>query len=194
MTLPKVCPKPCNDCPWVRTSLRGWLGPLDAFGWLDAAHSDEAIACHLTIKRTDEAGHGDWSNPEMRQCAGAAVFRANVHKSPRDPEVAVGERGTADVFADNDEFVLHHHFGTPAISCLECGTLTMLDDPDMLDTEVACPTCEDEGRDDPYCVEKLRIIPCRRGTFCNHEDHHHGDHTHHVEYVDGERRQFLKVS
>ena len=27
--LPAACTRPCNDCPWRRESLPGWLDPFD---------------------------------------------------------------------------------------------------------------------------------------------------------------------
>lgn len=64
------------------------------------AHGETAIACHRTIKVS-----GSWEG--ARQCAGAASFRANVFKSPRDPEVADGPPRD-DVFHSNQAFLDHH--------------------------------------------------------------------------------------
>lgn len=94
---------PCAVCPWRRKSVRGWLGPLTAPEWIELAHSDEPIACHETIE-TD----GVWTPGVTLQCRGAAVFRANVFKAPRDQTVAVGPRDTDRVFASNAEFTEHH--------------------------------------------------------------------------------------
>lgn len=105
--LPEACVTPCNECPWRRKSAPGWLGPFTAEEWLALVHSDVPIACHVTIP---EGGHDDdWSQPGLRQCAGAAQFRANVFKSPRNPQVArAAERDEETVFKWNDEFLAHH--------------------------------------------------------------------------------------
>lgn len=80
---------------------------MTAEQWCDVAHSDLPIACHTTIKTVDETGHGEWS--EMKQCTGAAIFRANVGKLPRDHRViAADEPDTELVFAWDDEFIDHH--------------------------------------------------------------------------------------
>jgi len=54
---------------------------------------------------------GDDDSPEwgehLRQCAGAARYRANVHKLPHNPEVAVGPKDP-DVFGHPSEFITHH--------------------------------------------------------------------------------------
>ena len=100
MSLPEAT-QTCSDFPWRRNSLTGWLGPLTAAEWTELACSDEAIACHQTIKES-----GSWEG--AAQCRGAAIFRANIFKSPRDPSVAVGPRDTARVFATPPEFTEHH--------------------------------------------------------------------------------------
>lgn len=101
--LPTPTAKPCRECPWKRDSVRGHLGPNSAEEWLEIAHSDSPIACHMTVKSDDQ----DWA--ELRQCGGSAIFRANVCKTPRHPNVAVAdEPDTQLVFAWDDEFVEHH--------------------------------------------------------------------------------------
>jgi hypothetical protein len=61
------------------------------------------IACHLTIRKD-----GEWVEG-TRQCAGAARFRANVCKSPRDPSVREGCRPDHErVFSTVQEFNDHH--------------------------------------------------------------------------------------
>lgn len=104
MTLPPVRPTPCFDCPWRRDSAAGWLGPYTAEEWWQLAHSDQPIACHITIP---ESGEEDWEVKGILQCAGAAIYRTNVHKSPRDPEVATLPGDLETVFGFG-EFVAHH--------------------------------------------------------------------------------------
>lgn len=103
--LPPARDTPCTECPWRRISAPGWLGPYTAEQWFRLAHSDEPIACHLTIV-TD----GEWEDGTM-QCAGAARYRANVAKQPRDPQVASGPVDRDTVFARPDEFLAHHTKG-----------------------------------------------------------------------------------
>lgn len=94
---------PCNECPWRRRSIRGWTGPIDPIDWVDQAHGDGPIHCHKTI--TDGM---DLDDPDLVQCAGAARFRANVFKNPRNPTAAVGPRDKEKIFASNAEFLEHH--------------------------------------------------------------------------------------
>ena len=51
---------------------------------------------------------GKWDDPAIRQCAGAAIFRGNICKTPRNPQI---ERRDADyelVFSWDNEFIEHH--------------------------------------------------------------------------------------
>lgn len=73
------------------------------------AHGEVAIACHTTIdgEETNNDGEADWDQPGLLQCAGAAIYRSNVCKSPRDPHVATLPRDTDLVFGMG-EFIPHH--------------------------------------------------------------------------------------
>jgi hypothetical protein len=105
--LPPVTERICAECPWARDSAPGWLGPLTADEWLTLVHGEQPIACHTTIVDADENGEGDWSDPRMRQCRGAAIYRANVGKMPRRPDVARLPADTERVFGWH-EFKEHH--------------------------------------------------------------------------------------
>lgn len=85
--------KPCHDCPWRRESIPGWLGAGDPDDWIGLAHSDAPIPCHAL---------------KGPQCAGAAIYRANILKLPRDPRVLRLNKDTEKVFAAPAEFLKHH--------------------------------------------------------------------------------------
>lgn len=72
--------------------------------WIESAHSDSPLMCHKTLHREQH----DFTDPDIRQCRGAAIFRANVHKVPRNPTAVTGPRDTATVFASNAEMIDHH--------------------------------------------------------------------------------------
>ncbi len=91
--------KPCSDCPWARASFNGWLGPGTAEEWLTAAHGEGTVPCHV--------------HPNV-QCAGLAIFRANVYKVPRDQETLRLPADRVRVFAIDDEFKAHHDNTTEA--------------------------------------------------------------------------------
>lgn len=65
------------------------------------AHTDVPIACHETIREDDS-----WEG--AHQCRGAAIFRANVAKSPRDPAIETGPENHERVFSTNAEFKAYH--------------------------------------------------------------------------------------
>jgi hypothetical protein len=85
--------KPCSDCPWARSSLAGWLGAADPDDWLLAVHGEARVECHV---------YADC------QCAGAAIYRANMAKSVRSPELLRLPADRVLVFATPAEFLAHH--------------------------------------------------------------------------------------
>lgn len=85
--------KPCGDCPWTRKALPGWLGGETPQQWVATAHSDAHIECHTLLGA---------------QCAGAAIYRANVCKSPRDSTTLRLPSDRGIVFALPSEFVEYH--------------------------------------------------------------------------------------
>ena len=84
---------PCADCPWSRQSLPGWLGGLSAQEWLQAAHGETLIDCHTL------AG---------AQCAGSAIYRANVAKLCRSQNILRLPADRDIVFATPAQFIQHH--------------------------------------------------------------------------------------
>lgn len=85
--------KPCSDCPWARTALNGWLGSNTAEEWLHFAHGEAEVECHALTGV---------------QCAGVAIYRANVCKVPRDPDQLRLPADRTAVFANPREFLEHH--------------------------------------------------------------------------------------
>lgn len=85
--------RPCGDCPWCRDSAPGWLGRLSSSEWIDAAHGEATIECHTLLGA---------------QCAGAAIYRANTFKSPRNPDALRLPADRERVFAAPAEFTTHH--------------------------------------------------------------------------------------
>ena len=85
--------RPCGDCPWRRIAVPGWLGSLSPQMWLEAVHGESEIECHT------RAG---------LQCAGAAIYRTNVAKRPRERSLLVLPADKVLVFATPREFLLHH--------------------------------------------------------------------------------------
>lgn len=85
---------PCSDCPMRRDSLNGWLGDTGTpEEWRAALHSESRMDCHVL---------------RGAQCAGAAIYRRNVCKSPRDKSILVLPSDHDTVFSSPQEFVEHH--------------------------------------------------------------------------------------
>lgn len=85
---------PCSDCPWSRKSLKGWLGSLNTEEWLQIAHNDVVVNCHVISNQ---------------QCAGLAIYRKNICKSPRPGSgVLLLDSDKLNVFANPMEFMDHH--------------------------------------------------------------------------------------
>ena len=86
--------KPCSDCPWARTALKGWLGGVSVGDWIKVAHNDQKVDCH-TLNGS--------------QCAGLAIYRANVCKLVRGDALKLGVNRET-VFSNPTEFINHHSF------------------------------------------------------------------------------------
>lgn len=84
---------PCSDCPWRRKSSPGWVGGETPKEWVRHAHNETVVDCHL--------------HPG-KQCAGMAVFRANICKSVRDPKALDLPPDKENVFSNGCEFRGHH--------------------------------------------------------------------------------------
>lgn len=83
---------PCSDCPWAQKSLKGWLGNMSVDEWLNAAHGEALIDCHTVSNQ---------------QCAGSAIYRANVCKSTHREDVLRLPADRVKVFSFG-EFRAHH--------------------------------------------------------------------------------------
>lgn len=92
---------PCSDCPWARASVPGWVGPNTVQEWIGCAHSDSRINCHTRVQK---------SGGEPWQCAGAAIYRTHIVKSPWDPSILTLPANKALVFSWG-EFERHHGDG-----------------------------------------------------------------------------------
>jgi hypothetical protein len=89
---------PCGDCPFARASLRGWV-PADPKTWVMDAHGESLFECHTKHDAASGAPH---------QCAGSAIYRGNVIKRPRDPELLTLPANHKIVFSAPQEFIDHH--------------------------------------------------------------------------------------
>ena len=93
MPLPKQHTIPCADCPFGRESLPGWTGTMPPEEWISGAHGEMEADCHAVSNQ---------------QCAGLAIYRANVCKAVRDPDALRLPADPVRVFATPAEFLQHH--------------------------------------------------------------------------------------
>ena len=101
--------RPCDDCPWRRDAMPGWLGDRNAQEWVTIAHADLPVECHTR------------ESPSFYvQCAGISIYRANICKKPRiagflalgvEPLKVPADRDA--VFASPTEFREYHEKGRP---------------------------------------------------------------------------------
>lgn len=90
--------RPCSDCPWRRDSLPGWLGEATPDNstpeeWIRIAHAEFLLECHVISNM---------------QCAGAAIYRRNICKLPRDKNLLTLPADREKVFAMPKQFLEHH--------------------------------------------------------------------------------------
>lgn len=108
---------PCNDCPFRRDSMRGFLGGTKLADWLTAWSSENKFPCHKTVNQvlvdTDNP-IGDY-HPALdgaSYCAGALIMMRNSAKVPRninDRKAAKSvERDSQTVFSHIGQFKQHH--------------------------------------------------------------------------------------
>lgn len=98
---------PCGECPFRRSSTRGWIGPYDSPEELlhVAVTMDQPFPCHLTMggSCTDD----DDANAEESYCVGTLRFFANTGKLSRDRQRPREEKDPR-VFKTHAEFLEHH--------------------------------------------------------------------------------------
>ena len=93
---PEQHKNPCVDCPFGRIAVPGWLAGETPDRWLQMAHSETKFECHTLLPH---------------QCAGSAIYRANVCKTPRDPQILQLRSNRKLVFSTPQEFLKHHQRG-----------------------------------------------------------------------------------
>lgn len=89
---------PCSDCPFSVYSINGWLGKSTPEDFIQLAHSDSLYSCHALVR----------PGRKELQCAGLAVFRANICKVPRDQSVLRLPQDKKMVFPTATAFLEHH--------------------------------------------------------------------------------------
>mgnify|MGYP001618446155 CR=1 FL=1 len=80
----KAVKKACNECPFRKTSLPGYLGPWPGPNeLLDQAFSETGFVCHKTIVRDERTLQ--FKEKKFRLCAGSLICANKTSKIFRDP-------------------------------------------------------------------------------------------------------------
>lgn len=108
----------CNQCPFRRKSLPGWLGPWTA-SEIVLSLAATPFPCHQTITDPDDDKVRDFEDDSLQGCAGAAIFLNNKVERSYCPETMEHQAKVADVddsvkrevFKWGHEFVDYHEAG-----------------------------------------------------------------------------------
>lgn len=97
--------KACPECPFSKRCAPGALGGSDPAVYIGQINGPFWLPCHLHKGYKDKE-----TKPEdVCQCAGAAIFRANLNISfPKLPLLQLPPDNGEDVFKDYAEFLMHH--------------------------------------------------------------------------------------
>lgn len=90
--------------------MRGWLGGNDPAWFTTLAHGDAAYPCHTETDEEDlpKVVLDGVTGEGPHQCAGLAIYRANICKKSRIPEVESLPADRESVFTSPAEFIEHH--------------------------------------------------------------------------------------
>lgn len=103
---------PCNQCPFRRKSMAGWLGAGAPESFVDCINRDELLPCHPTINYEDPEWKEKWLTRQAGSaCQGALIMAANMSKMPRDHSIPRVAPNKTIVFSNPMEFVSHHRGG-----------------------------------------------------------------------------------
>ena len=105
---------PCRECPWRKTSLKGYLGGHDPEYYADAVRAGVVTACHLQ----------DFGPEDNRTafCAGAASTLANCATAAAESESGqTGAKAFRNAVGKRDDTFWHpslfyeYHAGRPYV-------------------------------------------------------------------------------
>ena len=98
------CRKPCAECPFSRAIAPGGTGGADASVYVGQAAGPFFLPCHMDPKYEENK-----RSPELLQCAGAAIFRANIGVDYRLPPALLHlSQDHKFVFSTPAELIAHH--------------------------------------------------------------------------------------
>ena len=105
---------PCKECPFLRTSIPGWLGPDTAEEVMQKVHGEGGYVCHTSIDGKPNLDDGTVDVAKYgHQCIGAVISASLSCKSYRDPNLnnlqkeCKGMENTYPILG-RMEFMTHH--------------------------------------------------------------------------------------
>jgi hypothetical protein len=95
---------PCEECPFRRGCPPG-IGNPDPLVYLGQACGPFLLSCHMDPEYAPEKG----GQPEIMQCAGAAMFRTSLKVIDMLPDSTHRLEPDGKAFERASELVAHHH-------------------------------------------------------------------------------------
>lgn len=111
--------KPCRECPFSKSiapdNPHGTLGGGNPLTYIGQAQGAFLLSCHMDPKYAENP-----RSANLTQCAGAAIYRANIGVASRMPEQLLALPADPDLaFTSAKEFLVHHSGGDdPVIDAL----------------------------------------------------------------------------
>ena len=107
----KVCKKPCKDCPWRKTSPKGWLGGQDPEVFTHTLQMGKTLPCHKTQDR-DLTFDEIEKNDKVHHCRGALITMKNSCMLSRNEKIAELQKNINtdnNFFRTLNDFQEHHN-------------------------------------------------------------------------------------
>jgi hypothetical protein len=117
---------PCDNCPWRKNSKPGYLGGSHPLTYIGQAQGPFVLPCHKACNFEDPGWRA--KTISTRQCAGAAIYRANVGVAYRLPGTIHHLPPSKEVFGSPEEFLSHH----TKISIAEAQSILRRNPPESL--------------------------------------------------------------
>ena len=103
----KKLQKPCNECPFSKTIEPGFTGGSDPSVYIGQGHGSFWLPCHKDCDFDDP----DWKkDTSVQQCAGAAIYRANIERDHLMPKM-LHRLPKSDLAFESPEELYAHHKG-----------------------------------------------------------------------------------
>lgn len=98
------CVKPCAECPFARATAPGMTGGASPLVYIGQTSGPFLLSCHM-----DPGYEANRRSPALLQCAGAAIFRANIGVASKMPKALHAlDADHKLVFSTPAELLAHH--------------------------------------------------------------------------------------